>query len=78
MLPHLLRELQRKNDLAYLFISHDLSVVRAVADRVMVMQAGRIVEEGVTEEVFQSPSHPYTRTLIEAAPDIEAALRRRS
>ncbi len=74
----LLADLSDRLTLSYLFISHDLSVVRAVTDRVMVMQAGRIVEAGITEEVFQNPAHPYTKTLIEAAPDVEAALRRRN
>ena len=64
----LMADLAAREGLSYLFISHDLSVVQTITDRVMVMQAGRIVEEGPTESVLMDPQHPYTRTLIDAAP----------
>jgi ABC-type microcin C transport system duplicated ATPase subunit YejF len=63
----LLRDLQAKHDLSYVFISHDLSVVRAMSDHVVVMKNGRIVEEGPTEEIFDSPAEDYTKALIAAA-----------
>jgi peptide/nickel transport system ATP-binding protein len=64
----LLSELRRTFDLAYIFIAHDLPVVRHFADRVMVMYQGRIVEQGPTERIFQRPEHPYTRMLLAASP----------
>ena len=69
----LLSDLQMRFGLSYVFISHDLSVVRAITDRVMVMQAGRIVEEGVTQEIFVNPQAAYTAALIKAAPVIPEA-----
>ena len=74
----LLADLCKTYDLTYLFISHDLSVVRSVTDRVLVMKSGKIVEEGATETVFQTPGHPYTRKLLAAAPllpDLERRMR---
>ena len=63
----LLAELQRKHGIAYLFISHDLSVIRAMAHRVMVMKDGQVVESGLTSEVLNSPQHAYTQKLLAAA-----------
>jgi microcin C transport system ATP-binding protein len=68
----LLRELQDRHGLAYLFISHDLRVVRALSNQVIVMRAGQVVEQGPAEIIFERPQHPYTRALMAAAFDIEA------
>ena len=68
----LLRALQEKHRLAYLFISHDLKVVRALADEVMVMRGGRVVEHGNAEQIFDAPADPYTQALMKAAFDLEA------
>ncbi|MEO9773118.1 ABC transporter ATP-binding protein [Roseibium sp.] len=63
----LLRDLQKAHDLTYLFISHDLAVVRALSDTVMVMQRGKVVEAGTADVIFEAPKHDYTRELIDAA-----------
>ncbi len=63
----LLRELQRKYRLAYIFISHDLKVVRALSHKVLVMKRGDVVEEGSADQIFDAPQHPYTRELMAAA-----------
>ncbi|MDN2578879.1 ABC transporter ATP-binding protein [Aquibium sp. ELW1220] len=69
----LLRDLQKKHDLAYLFISHDLRVVRALANEVIVMRNGKIVEAGTSDEIFDRPKTDYTKALIAAAFDIATA-----
>lgn len=66
----LIADLCTQYNLTYLFISHDLSVVRNITDQVMVMQHGKIVEQGMTEDVFANPQHAYTRALIDAAPEL--------
>lgn len=76
----LLNDLRPKRSLTYVFITHDLSVVRNIADRVAVFEKGKIVELAATAKIFENPSHPYTRRLISAVPvitDEELALRDR-
>lgn len=67
---NLLRDLQRQEGFSYLFIAHDLAVVRQIASRVAVMSGGRVVEEGERDRVFEDPQHEYTRTLLAAVPRI--------
>ena len=74
---NLLLDQQQERGLALLFIGHDLSVIRHVCDRVLVLYLGRIVESGTTNEVFGRPRHPYTRALIDAAPVAHPAHRRK-
>jgi microcin C transport system ATP-binding protein len=68
----LLRDLQTRHKLAYLFISHDLKVVRALADEVVVLRHGQVVERGPAHQVFEAPQTPYTQALIAAAFNLEA------
>jgi microcin C transport system ATP-binding protein len=68
----LLRDLQEKHKLAYLFISHDLKVVRALADDVIVLRAGKVVEQGSADEIFDNPKDPYTQALMAAAFELKA------
>ena len=73
---NLLDELQQEFDLTYLFIAHDLSVVRYVSNRVAIMYLGKIVEEGPTNGVFAHPAHPYTQALMAAVPVVDKTARR--
>jgi len=68
----LLRDLQERHRLAYMFISHDLRVVRALADEVVVLKDGKVVEQGSADRIFERPEQPYTRALMAAAFDLEA------
>ena len=68
----LLRELQARHRLAYVFISHDLKVIRAVSDEILVMREGRVVEQGPTERIFEQPTQAYTRALMAAAFELQA------
>jgi peptide/nickel transport system ATP-binding protein len=72
---NLLKRLQRDFHLTYLFISHSMPIVRYLADRIAVMQHGELVEVGTTEQITTAPSHPYTRTLLAATPEMETSPR---
>lgn len=72
---NLLKDLQKDRNLAYLFVAHDLAVVRYVCDRILVMYLGRIVESGSPGEILARPKHPYTQALLSAVPDVEKGLR---
>ncbi|HEY0042729.1 MAG TPA: ABC transporter ATP-binding protein, partial [Flavisolibacter sp.] len=67
---NLLNDLKKELGLTLLFISHDLSVVRYMCDRILVMQAGKIVESGPSEEVYQHPQNAYTKSLLSAIPQL--------
>jgi peptide/nickel transport system ATP-binding protein len=73
----LLMDIQRDNRTTLLFISHDLSVVRYLADRVVVMYLGQIMEKGATEEIFSPPYHPYTEALLSAVPIADTKVQKR-
>jgi oligopeptide/dipeptide ABC transporter ATP-binding protein len=72
---NLIKKLQAAKALTYLFITHDLNVVRHIADRVMVMYLGKLVEEGLVNDIFERPLHPYTQALLSANPKIDPNLR---
>jgi oligopeptide/dipeptide ABC transporter ATP-binding protein len=71
---HLLADLRRRLGMTYLFVSHDLNLVRLMSDRVLVMYLGRIVEAGPVDEVFERPRHPYTRALVSAIPVLDSTI----
>jgi oligopeptide/dipeptide ABC transporter ATP-binding protein len=73
----LMDDFQKRTDAAILLITHDLGIVAEMCDRVLVMYAGRIVEEGTTEQIFRSPKHPYTVGLLESLPQLNADARQR-
>jgi peptide/nickel transport system ATP-binding protein len=74
---NLLTDLQRREDVAYLFISHDLGVVRYLSDRIAVLYLGRVMEGGPAERVFSGPHHPYTEALLSAVPTLDSPARER-
>jgi ABC-type glutathione transport system ATPase component len=74
---NLFKAMKRELGLTYVFVSHNLGVIRYVSDRVAVMRLGKVVEMGPSEEIFTNPSHEYTKALLDAVPDPELAWRRR-
>ena len=74
---NLLQELQKRRGMSYLFISHNLATVESIADRVLVMYLGRVVEQGPVDRVFAGPHHPYTRALLDSVPSIDPRHRHR-
>jgi peptide/nickel transport system ATP-binding protein len=72
----LMKDLQRESDTAVMFITHDLGVIADIADRVIVMYKGNIVEEGAVKDIFKAPKHPYTKSLLACRPPLEGRLRR--
>ena len=75
---NLMKDLQRQYNLAYLFVAHDLAVVRYVCSRIMVMYLGRMVETGGADDLYWHPAHPYTEALLSAVPDVDKGLRTRA
>src|SRR5207249_8771749 len=75
---NLILELKQRHEIAFLYITHDIASARYVADEVLVMYAGRIVEQGPTDDVLQTPLHEYTQLLLSAVPNPEAGLHRQS
>ncbi len=74
---NLLKDLQRQHGLTYLFVAHDLAVVRYICDRILVMYLGRIVESGAAERLYARPAHPYTQALLTSVPDVDRGLQSR-
>ncbi len=74
---NLMKDLQKKMNLSYLFIAHDLAVVRYMCERIYVMYLGKVVEESPAAELFVKPAHPYTEALLSAVPDVEKGLKNR-
>jgi peptide/nickel transport system ATP-binding protein len=73
----LLKDLQKKFGLTYLFITHNLSVIKHISDRIAIMYAGKIVELAPTQEIFKEPIHPYTKALLSAIPISDPLLKRK-